>query len=365
MKGLLKLWMVLCLVAWCPGSNGLIASERPPDTAYRIFILHSYDYDDVCGRPQHDGVVAALNKAGLQEPDNLRIETYFMDSKRINNTEALIQEQAKIALERIRSYDPHALVVLDDNAFRTVGLSLADTATPVVFCGMNGQPETYHRQRAFMESRQRPGHNITGVYEKLHFVDAVRVHVRLFPDTRKIMILSDLSPTGRAILCQIQIEMYQEPLPCGHDIRVVKSWEEYQRAILDANQEPEIGVIYPAALLLKDKEGNTYTAPEIFSWTVRHSARPELAINYAFTKMGLFGGAAVDFHAMGEQAGRMAARIILGENPGSISVEEARRYALVFNLDRARELGIRIPPDVLLAADEVIIDRTKQESARP
>jgi len=365
MQGRPGFFICLFFVIWSLLPKGFSASAGPPDTAYRIFILHSYDYNNVCGRPQHEGVVAALNKAGLQEPDNLRIETYFMDTKRINNTEALIQEQARIALERIRSFDPHVVIILDDNAFRTVGLSLADTPTPVVFCGMNAQPETYHSQRAFMESRQRPGHNITGVYEKLHFADAIRVHVRLFPETRKVMILSDLSPTGRAVLKQIQIEMDREPFPCGYDMRVVKSWEEYKQAIFDANQDPEIGAIYPAALLLKDKQGNTYTAPEIFCWTVKHSTEPELAVNYAFAKMGFFGGATVDFHAMGEQAGSMAARIILGEDPANIPVEEARRYALVFNLDRARELGIRIPPDVLLAADEVIIDRTKHEAGRP
>jgi len=251
-------------------------------------------------------------------------------------------------------------VVLDDNAFRTVALSLADTSTPIVFCGLNGQPETYHKQKAFVESRERPGHNITGVYEKLHFVNAVRVHVRLFPETKKVVILSDLSPTGRAILEQVRIEMAREPIPCAHEFRVVQNWEEYKLAVLAANQDPEVGVIYPGALLLKDREGNTYTAPEIFAWTRENSTQPEIAINYAFTKMGLFGGVAVDFHSMGEQAGRMAIRILQGEDPGRIPIEEAERYALVFNLDRARQLGIRIPPDVLLAADEVIIDKKRQ-----
>jgi len=347
--------LMVCFL-WFANSNAL---GTPPDPPYRVFILHSYEFDHVCGQPQHDGVVSALDKAGLKDQKNLTIETYCMDTKRQNNTEELIHKQAQVAMERIRSFRPDVLVVLDDNAFRTVALSLADTSTPIVFCGLNGQPEDYHKQKAFMESRERPAHNITGVYEKLHFVNAIRVHVRLFPETKKVVILSDLSPTGRAILEQVRIEMSQEPLPCAHIIQVVQTWEEYKLAILAANQEPEVGVIYPGALLLKDGEGNTYTAPEIFAWTRENSTQPEIAINYAFTKMGLFGGVAVDFHAMGEQAGRMAIRILRGEDPGRIPIEEAERYALVFNLDRARQLGIQIPPDVLLAADEVIADKRK------
>ena len=72
-----------------------------------------------------------------------------------------------------------------------------------------------------------------------------------------------------------------------------------------------------------------------------------------FTRMGLFGGAAVDFFAMGKQAGAMVIRILQGEEPSGIAIEDAGRYALVFNLSRAAVLGIDIPRDVLLSADEI------------
>jgi ABC-type uncharacterized transport system substrate-binding protein len=120
------------------------------------------------------------------------------------------------------------------------------------------------------------------------------------------------------------------------------------------NRDSEVNAFYPAALLLKDNNGTTYTTPEIFAWTVLNSRKPEIALNYEFTRMGLFGGAAVDFYAMGVQAGRMVAKCLRGENPGSIGIEDAEKYALVFNLKRAEQLGIKIPPDILMAADEVV-----------
>ena len=330
-------------------------SESPP----RIFILHSYESGHVCGHPQHDGVVAALRKAGFKDKENPVIQTYYMDTKRKNNTPALIREQARIALKRIASFRPDVLVSLDDNAFRTVALDLVDGPVPIVFSGINGQPENYNKARRFMASRSRPGHNITGVYEKLHFADAVRVHSKLFPGLKKVRIFLDRSPTGRAIIEQIKIEMAKEKIPCSYEIKVAESWEDYQREIHLTNQDPEVDVIYPAALLLKDRNGTTYTAPEIFAWTIKNSKKPEIAVNYAFTRMGLFGGAAVDFYAMGLQAGQMAAAILKGKDPGKIPIEEAERYALVFNLDRAKQLGIEIPPDVLMAADEVVVGKER------
>lgn len=61
----------------------------------------------------------------------------------------------------------------------------------------------------------------------------------------------------------------------------------------------------------------------------------------------------VDFIAMGRQAGKMVAQIMKETSPGDIPIEEAERYALVFNLRRARELGMEIPIDILMAADVV------------
>jgi ABC-type uncharacterized transport system substrate-binding protein len=308
----------------------------------------------VCGQPQHDGVVDALKKTGFREEDNLLIDAYYMDTKRNNNTPELIEEQARIAAREISAFRPHVLVTLDDNAFRSVALSRIGSDMPVVFSGMNGQPEDYNEMRPFMKTRLRPGGNITGVYEKLHIVDAIRVHSRLFPGLKKIKIYVDASPTGRAIAKQIEIEINSEPVPCLWEMKIIKSWESYQEEILAVNIDPEIGAIYPAVLLLKDRRGKTYTAPEIFAWTVQNSKKTEIPLNYSFTRMGLFGGAAVDFFAMGYQAGEMVARILRGASPGSIAIQDAQRYALVFNLVRAQQLNIQLPSDVLLAADEVI-----------
>ena len=152
-------------------------------------------------------------------------------------------------------------------------------------------------------------------------------------------MLGDLSPTGKAITRQVKIELSEAKIPVEFKIKIVKSWEEYQKAIKKINSQPEVGTIYPVALLLKDGKGKTYTAPEIFRWTIKNSKQPAIALNYAFTRLGLFGGATVDFK---------------GKSAGEIGIREAKRYALVFNMDRIKQLGIKIPEDILLAADELI-----------
>jgi len=348
-KNLLIPGLIILMFIFFIGKRAALSQPTP-----KVFILHSYEQNHVCGQPQHDGMVAMLKKSGFTKNRNFELQVHYMDTKRKNNTPELIIKQADIALQKIKRFKPDVLVTLDDNAFRWVALKLVDSDISIVFSGLNGQPEMYNREKPFMRSRENPGHNITGVYEKLHIIDAVRVHSRLFPDFQKLKIITDQSPTGKAVNTQIKLELENADISIDWEIKVVTDWDEYQAEIFSANNDPQIGAIYPAALLLKDKKGNVYTAPEIFKWTIQVSKKPEIAVNYVFTKMGLFGGAAVDFYSMGQQAGQMVVKVLKGRNPGELPIEEASRYALAFNLKRARQLNIDIPDEILLAADEVV-----------
>ena len=322
----------------------------------KAFIVHSYEKNHVCGQPQHDGIVRALKDAGWDTAQNLDLAVHYMDTKRKNNTPELMEKQARIVGKKIKAFNPDLVVTLDDNAFRTVALPMAEGRMDIVFSGMNGQPENYNRTRRFMADRERPGHNITGVYEKLHIREAIKVLSNLL-DIRKVLILDDLSPTGKAIARQVRLELDSDqsgaPLPCETVNRTIHSWEEYRDVIEMINRNPEIDSFYLGTLLLKDSDGNTHTAPDIIDYTIKHAEKPAIGLNYAFIKMGLYGGASVDFFEMGYQAGEKAAAILNGSDPGTLPIEDAKRVALVFNLSRARELGLEIPKDILLAADEV------------
>lgn len=343
------LWCLFIFVSLLFISPDLQAKERK-----RVFILHSYEKDHVCGQPQHDGVIESLSRSGFQVGDNLEVQTYYMDTKRTNTSAKLMARQATAALEEINIFSPDVLVTIDDNAYRTVALQLIDSPVAIVFSGLNGQPRAYNTIAKAVETWEKPGHNVTGIYEKLYFVEALHVHEKLFPSFGRTLVLIDTSPTGKAIKRQIELEIQGKSLPGEVEIKVVGSFEDYKKEVLRASSDPETGALYPAALILTDKSGKTYTAPKIFSWTIKNSTRPEIALNYSFTRMGLFGGAAVDFFAMGQQAGELAGEILLGRDAGTIPIRKAEKFALAFNLGRANSLGIQLPSDILLAADEIV-----------
>jgi ABC-type uncharacterized transport system substrate-binding protein len=338
--------MVLVIFLLC---NGFASGEKPQ----KVVIVHSYEKDHVCGQPQEDGAIRAIRKSGLKIGEDFEIHSFFMDTKKTYTKPSEIQERGRLALEQVRKIDPVVVITIDDNAAETVMLPLVGSDIQVVFCGMNGQPEDYDKKRHFMECLEKPGGNVTGVYEKLQLVTSLGVIKGILPDLRKVLGITDYSPTGNAITKQFEKEIKEQAPPVAFEIVRVRDFDEYKKVIHSANKDREIGAIYPVALLLNTSDGKTYTAPDIFRWTIRNCRKPEIPLNYFFSKLGLFGGAAVDFEAMGYQAGSKAAEILKGSRAGDLPIEDAYNYAIVFNLARAKELGINIPFEILGASDFV------------
>jgi putative ABC transport system substrate-binding protein len=55
-----------------------------------------------------------------------------------------------------------------------------------------------------------------------------------------------------------------------------------------------------------------------------------------------------------EMAGKYLSKILAGETPSNIPVEQPTKFDLIVNMKTAKALGLTIPQSVLLRADQVI-----------
>lgn len=314
----------------------------------KIFIVQSYEDDHVCGIPQEAGIRAALDEYFGKR---VEIRAHYMKTKTLNSTPARMRADAIGVLRKIKEFAPHLVFTLDDNACREVGLKLIDKPFPVVFSGINEQPQYYNRIARFLDPQSRPIKNITGVYEKLHLQSALNVMQEVLPGLHHVVALLDESPTGQAIRKQLALEVPRELNGVKLTVRTVDTMAEYLAEIDKINADPDVQAVYPVVLSVKDSDSTTAGFRKTLATFQQRCRKPAIPVNFAFAQWGLFGGASVDFEAMGKQAGVMGAQLLRDKNIHHMPFESAQKAVITFNTSRAAMLGIDIPPKLLASAE--------------
>jgi len=284
--------------------------------------------------PMSAAFLKGLAEAGYVDGRNVRIEYRWAD-ERDDRLPALAADLVRRQVAVIAATStPAALAAKAATA--TVPIVFETSADPV--------------QLGLVSSLNRPGANITGVTQTNVEVTPKRLELlhELLPEARIIAFLVDPSDP---VLAEIAIK---QMLEAARTVRV-------ELHVLDASTEGEfksvfakIGELRASGLVIS--AGTAIFASrsgQLAALAARHGV-PAVGANRSFTKAGGLISYGADILEAYRLAGGYVGRILKGETPAELPVQQATKIELSINLKAANALGITVPLALLGRADEVI-----------
>ena len=310
----------------------LAARAQQREKMRRIGMLLSLSDSDPEGRRRVDAFRQGLESHGWTEGRNIQIEYRRTGSS---------PERARANAAELVAMEPE--VIFAAPTFIVAALQRETRTVPVVFAQVNDPVGA-----GFVSSLARPGGNMTG-FALLEFATGakwVELLKQMSPSVTRAIVLYDTgNPDSLGFLPMI--------LAAGRSYGVdifpaaVRNAAEVERAIADFAREANSGLIpIPSPALVEHRD-----------LVISLATRLRLPNVYAYAYYPRNGGLA-SYGADNIDGYRRAAsyvdRILSGEKPADLPVQNPTKYELVINLKTAKALGLTVPPALLATADEVI-----------
>ncbi len=310
-----------------------------PPAPKKIFLLFSYHPTLFWHVNEDKGFRTALKRYPCV------YKSYYMDTKRHPDA-AWLLTTSKEAIRSIQAFHPDVLIGFDDNACHYVLTHFLGTSLPMVFAGVNREPEEYG---FIKDSRKHPGLNVTGVLERHYFIQSIRLFSKLIKKSvKRIGLVSDSSETSHTMITKFMIIAKRRHLPIVF-FKFAYSFPGWQEIIRAAQGKTDLLIIYNCEGL-KGKGNRDIPSDKVITWTVTHSQVPEISFFSRYIQRGFLGGIVLTGYYQGYFAGEKTLKILRGTPPGDIPIQSPPEGTIALNIDRARTLGLKIPLGVLHSA---------------
>jgi putative tryptophan/tyrosine transport system substrate-binding protein len=309
------------------------SAQQPGERVRRIAALMTIAESDPEARRRKNAFEDALQKLGWSEGRNLRID-YRWTVPDLDRIRAYAAELAELAPDAILAQGPPALAALQGKTH----------AIPIVFVQV-ADPVTAR----FVASLAHPGGNITGFtsFEDTMSAKWLSQLKELAPHTARVGVLLNRTlvsasnytmPALEAAAPSLGLELISADV---HDLAgIERGFDEFVRRSVDA------------LVVMPDAAFSAYRV-RIIELASMHRLPAIYYYSYFARSGGLmsYGPDPLDHY---HKAAGYIDRILRGEKPANLPVQQPTKFELVINLKTAKALGLAVPPTLLALADEVI-----------
>lgn len=326
------------------GAVALLPRAARAVTAPRIAHVMSFDSPWRWTDGQLEGF-----RAGLALPA-ADIRVFQLDVKH-HVSEAAKAERGRLARQFVDQFAPDLLYASDDDAQQLVTRHYLGTRLPVVFSGVNREPAAHGFEGA---------PNVTGVLEREHVAETLRLLAELVPQLRRVMVLSDGGSYWDAVIGRVHEGAARVAGLAPVQVRRVQSLADYQLAVRQAPEAAD-ALLHLGILTLADATGRTVPYPAVQRWVVEHSRLPDASFWIDRIFHGTLASVTVSELEQGRAAGRLARAILVdGTAPSALPLRATSKGQPAISLRRAQALGLTVRSTQLLQSE--IVRRYEWES---
>jgi putative ABC transport system substrate-binding protein len=308
----------------------LAAGAQQPDRVRRVGVLMGIA-DDFEGQARIAVFRQALQALGWSEGRNIQFIYRWSGGD--------VAHARKFAKELL---DLRSDVILTNSTPPTVAVRDITRTTPTIFVQVSDPVGA-----GVVQSLARPGGNLTG-FTNFDLSTAgkwLELLKRLAPNITRVAYL--FNPNTAPLLYAKAVETAAPLLSVKSIPAAVHNAVGIERALEQVARESD------SALLVLPDLFNATNRQSIIALAARHRLPAVYPFRYFVTSGGLmsYGTELLDTY---RQAASYVDRILKGERPSDLPVQQPTKFELVINLKTARTLGLTVPNTLLVAADELI-----------
>jgi len=273
-----------------------------------------------------------LKETGFVEGQNVAVEYRYAR----NQLDRLPALAADLVRRRVA-------VIVAGGTEAVVATKAATTTIPIVFV-TGADPVAL----GLVASLNRPGANLTGsaILEAELAPKRLQLLRELFPTSARFGVLVDPANLATQSI-MVDLQAAARTLGLQLDNVNARTINDLEMAFARLSQQ-RVGAVLVGNSALYNRH-----TEQVAALATRHA----LPAIFPYREYALGGGLMSYGSSLGyayHQAGLYTARILKGEKPADLPVEQAVKIELTLNLKTAKALGLTVPQSILLRADEVI-----------
>ncbi|MGZ9211810.1 MAG: ABC transporter substrate-binding protein [Candidatus Binatia bacterium] len=308
-----------------------LAEAQQPAKMFRIGVLTGSSLSSQSAR--NEAFRQGLRELGYVEGKDILIEWRSYEGNR--------ERQSKLVDELVR-FKVDVLVAVGSG---DIQIAKEATSTIPIVMMVGGDPVA----SGFIASLARPGGNITGLATLRPELSGKRLEL-LKEIVPKLSRVAFVASPGNRDYANEKKEVELAAAAFGIKLRVfdVKTPNDVETAFQTASKEKADAVLFRVAGPLEAAQ-----RPQIAAFAVKYRL-PTMHASAQHVEAGGLMSYGVSTIDLARRAATYVDKILKGRKPADLPVEQPMKFEFIVNLKAAKQIGLTIPPNVLVRADRVI-----------